>query len=139
MRVLCHARPSGRAQPQIGIERGHHLVELREVQRLLPVAPGLVRVGMHLHQQPVRARGHRNPRQCRHQLAMAGRMAGIGDHRQMRNLLQQCNGRRVERVPRRGLKRAYAAFAKNHLRVAVFQHYLRGLQKIGHRGHHAAL
>src|ERR1035437_1756306 len=34
------------AQRQPGIEVGHHVVESLKVQRLLTVAPGLVRVGM---------------------------------------------------------------------------------------------
>src|ERR1035437_7069304 len=38
-------------ESQIRIEIGHHLVEPRKVQRLLAVAPRLVRIGMHFDQQ----------------------------------------------------------------------------------------
>src|SRR5271157_2622004 len=47
-------------ESQIRLEIGHHFVESGEIQRLLAVAPRLVRIRMHLDQQAICAGGYRN-------------------------------------------------------------------------------
>ena len=57
--------------------------ELLEIQALASVAERLLRHRMHLDHDSVRASGQRRHGQRRHVLAVARRMAGIDDHRQV--------------------------------------------------------
>ena len=61
---------------------------------------------MDLHQQSVRPGGHRRQRQRLHQLGPSRRMAGIYDHRQMRQPFQRRDRRHVQRRPPAGQPRA---------------------------------
>ena len=99
------------AQSKPWLNISHHFVEFRKVQRLAAVAPCFGRVGMHFHDQAICARGHCNARQRGDQIAMTCRVAGIGDHRKMRDLLEQRNRGDVECVARRCFKGADAALA----------------------------
>ena len=74
---------------------------------------------MHLDQKAIRAGGDSDPRQRRNQFAMPGRVAGIGDHRQVRNLLEQRDSSGIEGIAHRGFKGADAALAQNDVGVAV--------------------
>ena len=96
-------------------------VELGEIKRLLAIAPCLVRIRVHLDQHAIGAGGNCNTRQCRHQFAMPGCVAWIGNDGKVRNLLEQRNGGRIESVPRGGFKSADAALAKDHVGVAVIE------------------
>ena len=94
---------------------------------------------MHLHDQAIGLGGYGNARQRRHQFAMPRRMAGIGNHRKMRYLLEQRNGRNVEGIAGCRLKGANAALAEDDIRIAIVEQHLRRAQHICHRGHHPAL
>ena len=80
---LLHAADRDPAQRYPRLKRGHHGVEFCEIQRLVAVAPCLVGIGMHLDHQPIRAGGNADARQRRNQIAMAARMAWVGNHRKM--------------------------------------------------------
>jgi hypothetical protein len=56
---------------------------------------------------------------------MPCRVAGIGDHGQMRDLLEQSNPGHIERVPHRRLEGADAALAEDDVGVSIVENQLR--------------
>ena len=81
------------------------------------VAERLLGARVHFDQEAVCARRRGGEGEREHQLGPAGRMRRIDDHRQMCPLLHQSDGREIERVARRSLERADAAFAEDDLVV----------------------
>lgn len=78
-------------------------------------------------------------RQRLHQFVVPRCMARIGDHRMVRDLLEERNAGGIEGVAHCCLKGADAAFAEDDVGVAVVQNYVRRAQKVSDGGHHAAL
>ena len=121
------------------LHAGQVVGEAVGVQLLGAVADRVVGVGVDLHDQAVGARrggghGHRLD-----QVAAAGGVAGVDDHRQVRQLLEHRHRHQVEREPVGGLERADAALAQDHVAVALLEHVLGGHQQLLERGAQAAL
>src|ERR1035441_388135 len=112
------------AEGEVWLNAVHHVVEAGKVHGLLAVAPRLVWIGMDLDQQAIGAGGNGDAGKCRNKLAMARRMAGVGDDGEVRDLLEQRNGGHIECVARCRFKGADAALAENDVRVAVVQDQL---------------
>jgi len=53
---------------------------------------------MNLDQQAIGARGNRDARQRRYQVALSGRVTRIGDYRKMRDLLEQRDRAHIEGI-----------------------------------------
>ena len=70
---------------------------------------------------------------------VARRVARVDDHRQVRVQLQPRHGAEVEREARRGLERADAALAQDHVLVALLQDVVGGHQQLVERGGQPAL
>jgi hypothetical protein len=94
---------------------------------------------VHLDDDPVGARGGGGQRQRPDEVAPAGGVARVDDHRQVRELLEHRHGHQVEREAVGGLERADAALAQHHVRVALLEHVLRRHQQLLERGAEAAL
>ena len=94
---------------------------------------------MHFDDQAVGADRHPGARERGNQAALARRMAGIENHRQVRQLVQHRYRRDVAGVARGGFEGADAALAQNHVGVAVRHDVLRRHQQFLDRGAHAAL
>ena len=109
-------------QRNVRLERRHHLVELGKPQRLLAIAPRLVRMRMYFNSSPSAPAATPIRASAGTRFAMRPRVARIRNHRQMRDLLQQRNRGHIERIARRRLKRADAALAQNHIGIAVVQY-----------------
>ena len=116
-------------------ERG----ELGEGERLRAVAQGLFRIGMDLHHQAVRAHGPGGQSRRHHEVAPPGRVRGIHHDRQVRQPLENGNGREIQGVARRGLERADAALAQDDLMVTPIEYVFGGAQEFLDGRHHAAL
>ena len=71
---------------------------------------------VHLDDDPVGARRDRGARERQHEVAPAGRVRRVDDHRQVRLLLQHGDRADVEREARRRLERLDPALAEDHLR-----------------------
>ena len=78
----------------------HHFAELAEVERLRSIADGLLRPRMHFHQQAVGANGYGGAAQRWNQAALTGGVAGIEDHRQVREFIEHGDGGDIARVAR---------------------------------------
>ena len=88
---------------------------------------------MDLDDDPVRARRGGRHRHRRHQLAPAGGVAGVDDHRQVRALLEHRDRHQVKREAVGGLERADPALAQDHLLVALLEDVLGGHQQLVER------
>ena len=99
----------------------HQTREAVQRQLLRAVAPGLGRIGMDFDQQPVGAHRHRALAHGHHQVGPPRALARINDDRAMRFLLDDRNGRKVQRVARVSFKRADAALAKHQIGIVVRQ------------------
>src|SRR5690606_7632345 len=126
-------------RPHDGLEARHQAGELGLVELLRGVGLRLLRPGVHLDDDPVGAGGGPGERQRRDQRAAARGVAGVDPHGQVRELLEHRYGADVEREARRGLERPDAALAEHHLRVALAEDVLRGLEELADRRGHAAL
>ena len=94
---------------------------------------------MHFHDQAIGARGHRNARQCGDKIAVPSRVAGIGDHRKMRDLFEQGNRGYVEGVAHRCFKGADATLAKDHVVISLRKNIFGRQKKILDGTGHASL
>src|SRR5271168_1736334 len=126
-------------QRHVRFQLPHHLRELRQIQRLRPIADGLFGRGVHLHDQSIRANRHPRARQRGHQAAPSCRVAGIQNHRQVRQFLQRRNRRDVASVSRHRFKRANPPLAQNHLGISVRRNIFRGHQQFFYRAAQPAL
>ena len=106
-------------QFDVGREIGHHFGELHRVERLCAVAHRLFRMRMHFDDQSVGADRDARAGERRDQAALAGGVARIENHRQVRQLIQRRDGRDVAGVSGDGFKRPDAALAQDHVRIAV--------------------
>jgi tetratricopeptide (TPR) repeat protein len=112
----------------------HHPGEPWEVEALPAVGQGLVRPGMDLHQQAVRARGHGRGGQGGHELAEPGGVARVHEDGQMRARAQDGHRREVEGGAGGALEGADPPLAEQHLRVSRGHHVLRRQQQLVERG-----
>ena len=108
----------------------HQLLELLRTQRLRAVAQRVVGIGVHFHQQPVGARGHRGARHGRHLVAAPGAVRRVGHDRQVRQLLHHRDGGDVHGVARVGFEGADAALAQDHFVIAAGQNVFRRKQQL---------
>ena len=99
----------------------------------------MVGVVVHLDDQTVGAGGDRRACHRRHLVAAAHAVARVDEDRQMREFLDDRNGRQIEGVAREGFKGADAAFAQDHVGVAARQDVLRREQPLLHRRGDATL
>ena len=81
-----------------------------------------------------RGKGHRGD-----EPGKTGRVAGVDDDRQVRELMEHRHGGKVERISRVGLECADAALAEDDLLVAAGHDILCAHEKLLHRGGDAAL
>ena len=94
---------------------------------------------MHFDHQRVRSGSNSGERHLRHELAEAKRVSWVDNYRQMRFRFQNRNRAQIERVTSSGIKRADAAFAQDHVRVALVQDVFRAHDQIINRGAESAL
>jgi len=113
--------------------------EVARVERLRAVAERSVGVLVDLDDDAVRPDRGGRPGQRLDQAAVARRVAGVDDHRQVRVQLQPRDRREVEREARGRLERADAALAQHHLVVALLEHVVRGHQQLVERRGEPAL
>src|SRR6184192_646890 len=102
----------------------HEHGELVRLERLRAVRQGLLGLGMHLDQQAVSAGrdpGHRHRLDV---LPVSGPVAGIDDHRQVRELLEHRHRVEVEGEARGRLEGADPPLAQDDVRIAPGQHVL---------------
>ena len=85
---------------------------------------------VHLDDDPVGADGGSGPRQRQHEIAPAGGVGRVDDHRQVRLVLQHRHRPEVERVARGALERPDAALAEDDALVALLGHVLGGHQQL---------
>src|SRR6266850_1189196 len=97
----------------------HQPFELRREHRLRAIAQRAIRVVVDLDDEAIASRRDRRARQLRHHVPPTGAVARVGDDRQVTQLLHDRNRGDVERVARRGLERADAALAQDHVVVAA--------------------
>src|SRR5215218_7229285 len=108
-------------------------------QLLRAVADGLVRLRVDLDDDPVRAGRRGRERERLDQRAPPGGVAGVDDHRQVRELLQHRDRREVEREAVSGLEGADPALAQQHVGVALLEHVLGRHQQLLERRRQPAL
>ena len=103
------------------------------------IADGLFRARVNFHNHAIRP--YRNGRlgDRRHQTALAHRVTGVDDHRQVREFVQHRDRRDIAGIARSGFKGSDAAFAEHHLRVAVRHNVLSRHQQFLNRGAQPAL
>src|ERR1022692_4958943 len=106
-------------QPDIWLQFAHHAREIGQCEGLRSVADGLLRTRMDFHDQAVGADGHGGARKRRNQAALAGGVARVENHRQMRKLVQHRYGRDIAGIAGCRFKGPYAALAENYVGVAV--------------------
>ena len=92
--------------------------ELVEVELLLRVGQGGVGIRVDLDHDAVRADRDAAERERRDEPALAGGVARVDDHREVRQLVEERHGREVQGVPGVRLERPDAALAQDHVRVA---------------------
>ena len=95
--------------------------------------------GMRLDDDPVRAHRGSRPRQRQHQVAPAGRVRRVDDHRQVRLVLQHRDRAEVERVPRRPLEGLDPALAEDDPLVSLARDVLGRHQQLLDRRRRPAL
>src|SRR5882724_7716899 len=110
-----------RGLPEADIRReiAHQRGELRQIQGLRAVGDGPFGNGVYLNDEAVCADGDTGSGKGGNQAALARRMAGIENYRQMREFVERGNGRDVAGVARDGLEGANAALAENYVWIAV--------------------
>src|SRR5262245_8468090 len=96
----------------VGLQLLHHLIELFKGEGLGPVAHGLLRTGMSLHDQTVGAYSHTGARHRLDQAAFACSMARIQHRGQVSQFVQNGNGRDVTSVTSSRLESTNAALAE---------------------------
>ena len=111
--------------------------EVVRAQRLRPVADRLLGLRVDLDDDPVRAGRRRGERERLDEVAPAGRVARVDDHRQVRELLEHRDRRQVEREAVGRLEGADAALAEDHGLVALLEHVLGGHQQLLERARRA--
>jgi hypothetical protein len=114
-------RPTGRRHRR---DAAHRARERGEVERLVAVGERGGRLGVHLDEQAVGARGHRRERERRDERRAAAGVARVDQHRQVRLGAEHRHRGHVERVARRRLEGADAALAEDHALVALHAHVL---------------
>src|SRR5436190_1832771 len=118
-------------EPRRALDRREVLGEAGRVQRLRSVADGLGGVGVRLDDDPVGARGRRGQRERLDELAPARRVAGVHDHRQVRQFLEDRHGHQVERhAAMIGLERADPPLAEHHRGIAFLEDVLGSHQQL---------
>src|SRR5579859_3298502 len=93
---------------------------------------------MNLDEQGVGSGGDRGERHGGDEVAMPGTLAGVGDDRQVRELLHQRNRADVHRIARHFLKGANAPLAQDNIGVALRENVFRRQQPLFDGGRHAA-
>src|SRR6516225_11004581 len=94
---------------------------------------------MDFEQQAVRSTRCGGQRHWNHQVAVAGGMGGIDDHRQVVVQLRVRDRGQVERVAQVRLKRPDSTLAKNHLLIASVEEVLGGEKPLPYGGAETAL
>src|ERR1035441_2916679 len=126
-------------QPEVGLQFAHHAREICQREGLRSVPDCLLGTRMDFHDQAVGADGHGGARKRRNQAALAGGVARVENHRQMRELVQHRNGRDIASIAGSRFKGPYAALAENYIGVAVGHDVLGRHQQLLDGGTHAAL
>src|SRR5487761_766503 len=106
----------------------HQAIEVLEIEGLRSVRQRLIRRGMHLDDQPMRAGGHSRQGKGPHERPPAGRLRRVDDYRQVRQLSRQRDRVQVEREAGRGFEGTDAPLAQDHVAVALRQDILGGEQ-----------
>src|SRR5882724_10047181 len=120
-------------------ELGHELIEAGRIERLRAVGERVVGIVVDFDEQAVGARGYRGASHCGNFVAPASAVRRIGNHREMRKLLDDGNGCDVERVASVGLEGADAAFAEDDVVVAAGKNVFGAHKKFLHGGGETAL
>src|SRR5450759_4903001 len=113
-------------QLDVGLQFAHHPCEIGQCEGLRSVADGLLGTGMDFHDQAVGADRHGGARKRRNQAALAGGVAGIEYHGQVRKLVQNRYRRDIAGIAGSRLEGPYAALAQNYVGVAVGHNVLGG-------------
>src|SRR2546425_2059151 len=125
----------GAAQrPGERVDLGHQRAELLRGQLLRPVAARAFGIGVDFNDQAVRSGGHPGPRHRPHVFALAGALAGIDDHRQVREFFQHGDGAQVQQVARVVIEAPDPAFAEHDAVVAFVHDVLSSEQQLLNRG-----
>jgi len=94
---------------------------------------------MHFNNEAIGAGSNADAREARDEIAQPCGVAWIGNHRQVRDLLQQRDARGIKSVAHRRLEGANAALAKNDVGIAMIEDNLCRAQQVGDGCDHAAL
>src|SRR6266849_3194054 len=120
-------------------ELGHELGEVSGLEGLRAIGKSVVGVVVDFDEQAVGAGGYGGAGHGRNFVAASGAVGGIGEHGQVRELLDDRDGGDVERVACVGFKGANAALAEDYVVVAAGEDVLGAEEQLFHGGGHAAL
>src|SRR3954447_2546989 len=116
-------------QAGVGGDVARVVGEPGRLERLRAVAERGLGVLVDLDDDPVRADGGGRARQRLDEAAVAGGVARVDDHRQVRVELQPRHGAEVEREAGGGLERADAALAEHDRLVSLLEDVVRRLEQ----------
>src|SRR5689334_19089855 len=99
----------------------------------------MVGVVVHFDEQAIRTGSHGSASHGWNFVAAASAVRRIGNHREMREFLDDGDSSDVERVPRVSLESADATLAKDYVVVAASEDVFGTEQELFHGGRHAPL
>ena len=121
------------------IDAPHQLGEFPEMQLLRAVRERLLRLRVHLDDQPVGADGVGGQRQRDDQVPLAGGVRGVDHDREMGQALENGDRPEIERVARRCLECPDAPLAEDHLVVPLVEYVFGRVEQLVERRHHPPL
>ena len=95
-----------------------HFPQLLRRNRLVAIAERGQGIWMHLKHQTIGPGGDRGTRHRWHQVSSTCGMAGINDHRQVSQLVQERHTGQIQNIARLAVKAPDAPLAEDNLRVA---------------------